>query len=174
MLQATRTPAVRFAEKVGVAPGTMTINIPGPGGGPPNILGKHYDPYATGSNLGNQYDPYATPTTMKGHNSGLGLIHEGDAWMTGRPYGLPGTATVRLTQGANGKYSATLRGPDGCTATPSDDDATAALWMLAGSQRAAQKSLHRIAFWTSLLGGLTVGTVAAAIVAGVASRREGY
>jgi hypothetical protein len=142
----------------------MTINIPGPGGGPPNILGKH---------LGTHYDPYATPSNLKG--SGLGLIHEGDAWMTGRPYGLPGTATVRLTQGANGKYNATLRGPDGSNgAMPSDDDATAALWMLAGSQRAAQKSLHRIAFWTSLLGGLTVGTVAAAIVAGVANRRKGY
>lgn len=42
---------------------------------------------------------------------GLGLIHEGDAWRTGRPYGLPGTTALRLTQ-RDGRWSAGLVGAD--------------------------------------------------------------
>jgi hypothetical protein len=58
----------------------------------------------------NVWIPYETIEDLKGRNM-LGIINETDAWMTGRPYGLPGTATVRLTRRANGvNYASTLVG----------------------------------------------------------------
>lgn len=42
------------------------------------------------------YWPYATDYR------GLGVIDPGDMWPTGRPYGLPGTATIRLPPGLSG------------------------------------------------------------------------
>ena len=146
---------------------------------------------ALGSQQG-YYMPYATPANLKGQvhrHHGFGLINESDAWLTGRPYGLPGTAAITYQQGPDGRYTAELRDasdgdpntdnyapidPSYSTTSPiQDDDSSAALWIIAGAQRSAQKSLHKMAFWTSLLGGLTVGTIAAAIVTGVVARRRG-
>lgn len=51
--------------------------------------------------------PYASIEDLRAAN-GLGIINESDAWMTGRPYGLPGTATIRLDQQHGGYHN-----PDG-------------------------------------------------------------
>jgi hypothetical protein len=44
--------------------------------------------------------PYGTPQDFRSAG-GLGLINETDAWLTGRPYGLPGTVALRI--GDNGR-----------------------------------------------------------------------
>lgn len=46
--------------------------------------------------------PYASIEDLRA--AGLGIINESDAWMTGRPYGLPGTATIRLDQQHGGYH----------------------------------------------------------------------
>jgi len=70
-MQAT---SVRFAPSVGVAPATSTLQY------------GHQRP--------GYFYPYGTPQDLRA--GGLGLIDETDAWLTGRPYGLPGTVGIRI------------------------------------------------------------------------------
>jgi hypothetical protein len=65
-------------------------------------------------NLGQTVQEEATIYPSLG-NAGLGLITESDAWLTGRPYGLPGTATVQIAQNADGSYSSRMLGDVGLT-----------------------------------------------------------
>jgi hypothetical protein len=74
MLQAT---LVNSNGAVGVAPSTTTLLLK-----PANGRTQR------------RVNPYADLITMRG--GGLGLINPGDWWMTGRPYGLPGTTVVRI------------------------------------------------------------------------------
>ena len=111
------------------------------------------------------YNPYQQIEALKG---GLGVVNESDAWLTGRPYGLPGTAAVRFMANGRGGYTSNMLGDAGNDGS----DTASALWLIAGSQHAAQKSLKKIAFWTALMGGVALGTVTAAIIAGVASKES--
>lgn len=77
---------VRFVQSVGVAPSTSTLQYPT-------------------KNRQRYFVPYATPQDLR--SSGLGLINETDAWLTGRPYGLPGTTALTYQNGR-----ASLDGPD--------------------------------------------------------------
>lgn len=58
---------------------------------PNSQLGEHVVQDATLVNPSTGYPPTGL--------AGLGLINESDAWLTGRPYGLPGSATVRYSDG---------------------------------------------------------------------------
>jgi hypothetical protein len=102
--------------------------------------------------------PYGTIEDLR--SSGLGVINETDAWLTGRPYGLPGTAVVKLTRHA--PLGAKMVGGFGDA-----DTANVALQLQQMSQVQAQQqaSLKRIAFWQMLTGAIGVASVTA-IVAG--------
>jgi len=159
MLTATRG-SVSFVQSVGVAPSTTTMHIPGAAGlaGPPVAPNKRW------------YVPYASIEDLRSAQvAGLGIINEGDAWLTGRPYGLPGTTAITLHQRPGGyhspqghHYTASLRG-----AGLGDTDAT--LLLLVEQQRAQAEQLKRIAFWQSLSGGLAIGAVAISATLGVLS-----
>jgi hypothetical protein len=109
--------------------------------------------------------PYASLEDLRSANAGFGIINEGDAWMTGRPYGLPGTATIRLTQQPGGYHS-----PEGQhynAAMLGDADAT--LQLILAQQQAQANALKRIAFWQSLGGGLAIGATVLSVAIGVAT-----
>jgi hypothetical protein len=151
MLMATQNP-VSFAARVGVAPSTTTMTLP---------LGAAQQRY---------YMPYASLEDLKA--GGLGIINEGDAWLTGRPYGLPGTATVRLTQHQGGyqspegyHYDASMVGGGFGDA----DTANVALQLQAilQQQQAQAASLKRVAFWQMAMGALTITAVTASVAIGV-------
>lgn len=100
--------------------------------------------------------PYASMEDLR--SGGLGIVNESDAWMTGRPYGLPGTAAIRLTQQPGGyhspagyHYNASMLG-DADTAS-----IAATLQQMAQAQQQQQKSIERIAFWQAIGGGLAIG-----------------
>lgn len=61
---------------VGVAPSTTTLVIP-----------------KTTHSQQNYWNPYASPHDLK---NGLGIIDPNDWWVTGLPYGLPGTTTIYI------------------------------------------------------------------------------
>jgi hypothetical protein len=109
--------------------------------------------------------PYASLEDLRSANAGFGIINEGDAWMTGRPYGLPGTATIRLTQQAGGYHS-----PEGRHYNASMlGDADATLQLILAQQQAQAEHLKRIAFWQSLGGGLAIGATVLSVAIGVAT-----
>ena len=117
-----------FVPRVGVAPSTTTMMLPTRTMAPPRLHTPTLPVKGAGKVArrvraanGKYYIPYETIEDLKGRfgaaganmiaTSGLGIINETDAWMTGRPYGLPGTATVMLTKRANGvNYASTLVG----------------------------------------------------------------
>lgn len=112
--------------------------------------------------------PYASFEDLRSSQlAGLGIINESDAWLTGRPYGLPGTAAIRLNQVPGGysspngyHYNASMLGGNSCGFGDADTVAqTAVLQQIADSQRAQQKAMERTAFWQALLGGITVGAL---------------
>jgi len=105
--------------------------------------------------------PYPTLEDLR--SNGLGVINETDAWLTGRPYGLPGTATVELTSRA--PYGAQMVGGGFGDA----DTANVALQLqqIAQTQIAQQAALKRIAFWQMLVGGISVAVVATTVVVGI-------
>lgn len=124
-----------FARSVGVAPATTTIEIPAADmrPAPKRVTATRRAPYTTIEDLKSGLG-----------DSGLGIINETDAWLTGRPYGLPGTAALRLS--AQEPYGAAMLG-DGAAAAPAPADAMA-------------ESLKKIAFWQKVAGVTTiVGTV---------------
>lgn len=152
MLMATQD-SVRFAHTVGVAPSTTTMQL----GGPPQMLASIQGP--------RYYMPYASLEDLRSSNAGLGIVNESDAWMTGRPYGLPGTATVQLLQRPGGYKS-----PDGMHYDArmfGDTDAT--LMQLVEQQRVQAQQLKRIAFWQALGGGIALGATVLTVALGVAS-----
>jgi len=117
------------------------------------------------------YVPYASIEDLRSAQvAGLGIVNESDAWLTGRPYGLPGTTAITLTQRPGGyrspqgfHYDASLRG-----AGFGDTDSIALqLQSLVEQQKAQEASLKRIAFWQSLSGGLAIGAVALSATFGV-------
>lgn len=155
MLTATQG-SVSFVQSVGVAPSTTTMNIPGPAG-----LGIATKP--------RYYVPYASIEDLRSANVGqLGIINEGDAWMTGRPYGLPGTAAIRLQQVPGGYHS-----PQGYhyNASMLGEDPSVALQLqsLVEQQRAQAVQLKRIAFWQALGTGLGIGAVVLSAGLGIAT-----
>lgn len=119
--------------------------------------------------------PYASLEELK---SGLGVVNESDAWMTGRPYGLPGTATVRLNQVPGGyhspngyHYNASMVG--GGFGDADTQALTAQVQQLVAVQAQQAASLKRVAFWQALGGGMLLGSTAVAIgVAIFAARRS--
>lgn len=123
--------------------------------------------------------PYASIEDLRAANAGLGIINESDAWLTGRPYGLPGTATIRLTQAPGGyhspqgyHYDASMVGGGFGDA----DTASIALQMqqLVELQKAQEASIKRIAFWQALTSGIFVGAVALGAVAGIVGATRRY
>jgi len=141
------TSNVRFATKVGVAPSTTTM--------------------ALGATHPRFYMPYASLEDLR--STGFGIVNESDAWLTGRPYGLPGTAAIRLRQRPGGYHSPQGHHYD-VSMLGDADSANIALQLqsLVASQQAQQKSIDRIAFWQALSGGIAVTAMVVGVVAGVA------
>jgi hypothetical protein len=109
--------------------------------------------------------PYASIEDLRSANAGFGLINESDAWMTGRPYGLPGTATIRLQQVQGGyhnpqghHYQASMLG---------DADTALQLQSLVEQQKAQAAQLKRIAFWQAVGGGIAIGATALTVTLGI-------
>ncbi len=177
MLTATRG-SVTFVQSVGVAPSTTTMHIPGPAGlggaSLPSVMqsvvpgrtapDRVYKPSAR------YYVPYASIEDLRSANAaGLGIINESDAWLTGRPYGLPGTTAITLHQRPGGyhspqghHYTASLRGAG-------FGDTDVQLQALVEQQRVQAEQLKRIAFWQALGTGLSIGAVALSAAWGIAT-----
>lgn len=110
--------------------------------------------------------PYASIEDLRSANAaGLGIINESDAWLTGRPYGLPGTTAIMLHQRPGGyhspqghHYTASLRG-----AGLGDTDVQ--LQALVEQQRAQAEQLKRIAFWQAIGGGFAIAATALSVAA---------
>lgn len=165
------TATTRFAPAVGIAPSTSTIKLDGGGGN----LGIQCLPVPTADErlaaapaplpqkvdrpAQHFYTPYANGVELKqGEGGALGLIDPNDAWWTGRQYGLPTTTALQIQRQPDGSYDGQLIG-----ANFGADDA------LVEVLREQQKSLDRIAFWTAIMGGITVGVVAVATIGGIAA-----
>jgi hypothetical protein len=181
------TASVQFASKVGVAPSTTTLVLDGAnplGGCDP--LGIQCRPVPESRDVEavarkrpspkdpwRYYMPYATPSDLRyfnGGNGGLGLINESDAWLTGRPYGLPGTTALRINKQDDGHYRTDLIGADMMGLNDLGQDVsglTEIMRQFLEVQKAQQKAISRIAFWTALGGGIAAGTLVVAVVAGV-------
>lgn len=175
------TATVQFVDKVGVAPSTMTLQIEGAPGlsdcpptpdrswpltlpPTPPVPPQPKKPWRF-------YVPYGIPV----NGGGLGLINETDAWMTGRPYGLPGTTALRLYEDDAGKWSAGLIGADlGDDLGQDVGELTEIMRQFLAVQKEQQKSVHRIAFWTAMMGGITLGTIIIGVVAGAAAGGRHY
>lgn len=127
-----------FATSVGVAPATTTMTIPGAANG----LGaaRYYDPYGSLIEL---------RATGGGSNAGLGIINETDAWLTGRPYGLPGTAVVQVDSQA--RYGAEMLGDANLGEMSASD-----LAALLKAQETQAAALKRIAYWQAFFGVVAV------------------
>ena len=124
--------------------------------------------------------PYASFEDLRA--PGFGIVNESDAWLTGRPYGLPGTATIRLDQRRGGYHN-----PDGYHYNASmvgggfgDADTIALttalqtqMQQLIAAQQVQQQSLKRIAFWQMMTGSLVVGTIVIGAVFGIADAARG-
>ena len=129
-----------FATSVGVAPATTTMTLPGPANG----LGaaRYLDPYASLEDL-----------RSSGSHAGLGLINETDAWLTGRPYGLPGTAAIRIDHQA--PYGAEMLGGPSFGEVAASD-----MVALLKAQEAQAAALKRIAYWQTVFGVTAVAGLA--------------
>lgn len=123
-----------FATSVGVAPSTTTMTIPN----------------AAGLGATRYYDPYASIEDLRSSSAGLGIINETDAWLTGRPYGLPGTAAIKIDH--NARNGAEMLG-GAMLGQPTAADMAALLV----SQREQAESLKRLAFWQNVFGYTFVG-----------------
>ena len=171
-----------FARWVGVAPSTTTMQL-----GAHEALAaamqslpavaQHVDRQRAANNTPvapnsrRYYMPYNNLEDLKA--AGLGIVNESDAWLTGRPYGLPGTATVRLSQRQGGyhdpngyHYNASMVG--GGFGDADTQALTVQVQQLAAVQQAQADSLKRIAFWQAVVGGLTIASVVGAVAVGVA------
>lgn len=163
---------VHFVSKVGVAPSTTTMMIP-----------------AARASRGRYRVPYSTVEDLRASN-GLGVVNESDAWLTGRPYGLPGTASVKFVNGPNGVASMMVGGGFGHAPAQHSQpyivgggafgDATGtaseiALQQIATAQQQQQDSMSRMAFWASIAGATAVAasvtTILVAIITGASERR---
>jgi hypothetical protein len=151
MLMATQTP-VRFATSVGVAPSTTTMTL---GDAELSAANRRF------------YMPYASLEDLKA--GGLGIVNESDAWLTGRPYGLPGTATIRLTQHPGGYQSPEGYHYDASMVGGGFGDADATLQLILAQQQAQAAALKRVAFWQMAMGALTITAVAASVGIGIYS-----
>ena len=147
MLMATQTP-VRFVQKVGVAPSTTTMEIGAP---------RYYMPYASLEDL---------------KAGGLGIVNESDAWLTGRPYGLPGTSTIRLQQRPGGYHSPNGFHYNASMVGGGFGDADATLQLILAQQQAQSTSLKRIAFWQAMTGALVIASVIASAAYGIFGGRR--
>lgn len=123
-----------FATSVGVAPSTTTMTIP-------NTAGLGATRY---------YDPYTSIEDLRASSSGLGIINETDAWLTGRPYGLPGTAAIKIDH--NARNGAEMLGE---AAAPTSND----IALLLAAQYQQAEALKRLAFWQNVFGYTFVGLV---------------
>ena len=126
--------------------------------------------------------PYASIEDLRAAN-GLGIVNESDAWLTGRPYGLPGTATVRLIQRPGGYHSPNGYHYDAAMVGGGFGDAdtqaiNATMQQLVEQQKTHTESLKRIAFWQAMTGGIVVGSLAIGAVLGIVGavrqRRGGW
>jgi hypothetical protein len=167
MLMATQN-SVRFAHNVGVAPATTTMRLGGPSLPPlpsvmQSVLPGRTAPNPVAVTQPRYFMPYASLEDLRSANAGFGIVNESDAWLTGRPYGLPGTATIQLMQRPGGYKS-----PNG---THYDarmfGDADATLQLILAQQQAQAAHLKRIAFWQAFAGGVTIAGVAAGIAIGL-------
>jgi hypothetical protein len=106
--------------------------------------------------------PYNFPTSANEWSTGLGVINQTDAWLTGRPYGLPGTTALRMWPDATGKYHSELVG-SGLGA--GEADTTELLRQLIDVQHKQEHALNRTAFWTATVGAVILaGMISGAIV----------
>ncbi len=147
-----------FTRMVGVAPGTTTMQL-----GASADMMSHAQQLVTQKR--SHYMPYGTIEELRA-SGGLGIINEGDAWLTGRPYGLPGTAVVRLMNPSpSAPYGAQMVGGGFGDA----DTANIALQLqtISVAQQAAQKALERVAFWQTVAGVTTVVLGVAAVAMSV-------
>lgn len=100
------------------------------------------------------------------HGNGLGLVNETDAWLTGRPYGLPGTTALELHE-RDGRWSAGLVGAD-------LGQQEAALVEVMRQQlevgKGQEAALRRIAFWTAAIGSLALTAAAVSVIVGIARK----
>lgn len=154
MLMATQTP-VRFATSVGVAPSTTTMTL---GAAELGAANRSF------------YMPYASLEDLKA--GGLGIVNESDAWLTGRPYGLPGTSTIRLQQQPGGYHSPNGYHYDASMVGGGFGDADATLQLILKQQEAHTAALQRIAFWQALTGAIVVASIAASAAYGIFSGRR--
>lgn len=142
------TPMPKFTPAVGVAPATTTMSLNTRQGPTPG-----------------QYQvPYGTMEDLRSSN-GLGVINETDAWLTGRPYGLPGTATIKLTPRA--PYGAKMVGGG-------FGDVDLQLQQLTQVQVQQEAALKRIAFWQMIAGSVTIAALATGVVLAVMNRGDAY
>lgn len=181
MFEAQRMPT--FAQYVGVAPSTTTMqlgaaealqaavqSLPAPAR---QHAAHAAQRVASAPHSQRYYMPYASLEDLRSAG-GLGVVNESDAWLTGRPYGLPGTATVRLMQRQGGyhdpngyHYNAAMVG--GGFGDADTQALTAQVQQLVVAQQSQDQSLKRIAFWQAMVGGLVVGSVAIGTILGVAA-----
>lgn len=113
--------------------------------------------------------PYANIEELRAANPGLGIVNESDAWLTGRPYGLPGTTALQLIKRPGGydspsgyHYDARMLGEA--------DNVALQLAQIVEQQKKQEESLRRIAFWQAVVGSLTVAGVAAGIALAIRGR----
>ena len=154
MLMATQTP-VRFATSVGVAPSTTTMTL---GAAELGAANRSF------------YMPYASLEDLKA--GGLGIVNESDAWLTGRPYGLPGTSTIRLQQRPGGYHSPNGHHYDASMVGGGFGDADATLQLILKQQEAHTTALQRIAFWQALTGAIVVASIAVSAAYGIFGGRR--
>lgn len=190
MLHATTTSrtGVSFVPKVGVAPATTTMMLPA---ARQQRVAKRL-PVPHPAHGGGYYMPYGTVEDLRSP-SGLGIINETDAWLTGRPYGLPGTASIKLTRRANGvNYASQMLGNDQgdpvivgnevrypypyIVGGGLGEDASltvTALQQIATAQADQRASLKRIAFWQTLLGATTMAVFVGTVIIGAVQYSRG-
>jgi hypothetical protein len=111
------------------------------------------------------YVPYTTIEDLRSPVAGLGIVNESDAWLTGRPYGLPGTAAITITRDPrSGHYDASLRGAE------TDSTLVFQLQALVEQQKAQEYQLRRIAFWQALGTSVLLGAVALNVLSALRGR----
>jgi hypothetical protein len=160
MLMATQD-SVQFAARVGVAPSTTTMTL--------GAAQRAAQITPMASQRRRYYMPYASLEDLKASYGGLGIVNESDAWLTGRPYGLPGTATVRLTQHPGGYHSPEGTHYDASMVGGGFGDADATLQLILAQQQTQSAALKRMAFWQTAMGALTVTAIVASVGVGIYS-----
>lgn len=170
-----------FATVVGVAPSTTTMELGAPHGMLPieasnamAMIKTRADAIVPTSPIPRSshqrrryYVPYASIEDLR--SAGLGVVNESDAWLTGRPYGLPGTSAIRLTQQHGGynnpqgyHYNASMIG--GGFGDADTANAVLQLQQIQLQQQAQAAALKRIAFWQTAMGVVTVTAITAGVI----------